>query len=59
LHAWPEFGFVAIDAFTCGVEADPGLICRDIAELIDTKECDIALMVRGPSDSQSMDVRNI
>lgn len=27
LHAWPEFGYVALDVFTCG-EADPQLIMQ-------------------------------
>lgn len=58
MHTWPEFGFVALDAFTCGPTADPGLICRDIAELLGAQECDITLLVRGPSDD-NMAVRTI
>lgn len=59
LHSWPEFAFVAVDAFTCGPSADPGLICRDIAELLCARECDITLLVRGPSENTNMLVRTL
>ncbi len=59
LHSWPEYAFVAVDAFTCGPSADPGLICKDIAELLGAQECDVTLLVRGPSDDTNMSVRTI
>ncbi len=27
IHTWPEFGYAAIDAFTCGEHTDPELAC--------------------------------
>ena len=31
LHTWPEHGYAALDAFTCG-DTDPVTICRGLAD---------------------------
>ena len=32
IHTWPEYGYAAIDVFTCGEECDPYLAFEYIAE---------------------------
>jgi len=31
IHTWPEYGYAAVDAFTCGEGADPERACLFIA----------------------------
>jgi len=31
IHTWPEHGFAAIDAFTCGTTTDPEVACSYLA----------------------------
>lgn len=32
IHTWPEYGYAAIDAFTCGESLDPTLAIQRLAE---------------------------
>lgn len=49
VHTWPEHCFVAVDAFTCGSHADPGLMCRDLCTLFGAcdDDCMPQLILRG------------
>lgn len=32
VHTWPEFGYAALDVFTCGERVDPWDVCEQIVE---------------------------
>lgn len=50
IHTWPENGFVSIDAFTCGTKMNPSLVCKIIAEKLNSKKIDIKEYKRGKKD---------
>ena len=33
IHTWPEFGYAAVDIFTCGQTVDPWLSCNYLKEI--------------------------
>lgn len=34
IHTWPEYGYAAIDAFTCGDDVSPYTICENITQML-------------------------
>ncbi|MHB8926295.1 MAG: adenosylmethionine decarboxylase [Bacillota bacterium] len=32
IHTWPEYGYAAVDVFTCGDRVDPWVACESINE---------------------------
>jgi len=32
VHTWPEYGYAAVDVFTCGDQVDPWIACDSISE---------------------------
>lgn len=34
IHTWPEYGYAAVDVFTCGDEVDPWAACRHLEEAL-------------------------
>lgn len=47
IHTWPEYKFVAVDAFTCGKEMNPEYVCKLIAKKLDAKIEKIETLYRG------------
>jgi len=47
IHTWPEYGFAAIDAFTCGESFDPTQVCRLIGEKLESQEINLSELKRG------------
>ncbi len=47
IHTWPEYNFVAIDAFTCGCHMNPNLVCKIIAQKFGSKNVEINEYKRG------------
>lgn len=47
IHTWPEYGYAAVDAFTCGETADPVRACRYIAEQMQAVRSDLRIVERG------------
>lgn len=47
IHTWPEFGFAAADAFTCGLKAQPEEICRYLVEAFQARHHTLVKLVRG------------
>jgi S-adenosylmethionine decarboxylase proenzyme len=37
IHTWPEYGYAAIDAFTCGKEMNPSVVIESIARSLSSK----------------------
>ena len=37
IHTWPEYGYAAVDIFTCGDEVAPEKACQVIVERLESK----------------------
>jgi S-adenosylmethionine decarboxylase len=46
IHTWPEHGFAAIDAFTCGSKTDPEVACTYLASCFDSRGHSISFIDR-------------
>ncbi|MEM1209066.1 MAG: adenosylmethionine decarboxylase [Planctomycetota bacterium] len=47
IHTWPEHGYAAVDAFTCGTTADPVRCCRYIGEALGATRVEVRTIARG------------
>jgi len=47
IHTWPEHNFVSIDAFTCGNNMKPSLVCHILADKFKSDKPDIKEYKRG------------
>lgn len=47
LHTWPEYGYAAVDVFTCGTEIDPWVAQRVIQEGLQAESSTAIEMKRG------------
>ncbi len=47
IHTWPEYGFAAVDIFTCGDEVDPWISYKIILEGLEAKHGSAIEMGRG------------
>ena len=47
IHTWPEYGYAAVDVFTCGDDVDPGKAARVITERLEAKNHSIIELRRG------------
>lgn len=47
IHTWPEYGYAAIDVFTCGETIDPWIATRALQEYLKAKEVTTVEMKRG------------
>jgi S-adenosylmethionine decarboxylase len=46
IHTWPERGYAAIDAFTCGSHTDPEKACNYLKQSFDSTEGSIRIFKR-------------
>lgn len=46
LHAWPEYGYCAIDLFTCSLEMDIHPLVQKLQDLFGSERCAIRLVGR-------------
>lgn len=46
LHAWPEYGYCAIDLFTCNLEMDIHPLVAELQTLFGSESCSIRLVDR-------------
>jgi S-adenosylmethionine decarboxylase proenzyme len=54
IHTWPEFGYAAVDIFTCGNKVDPWKAASFLQEALEAGEMQIRDFRRGlPSDGDS------
>ena len=49
VHTWPELGYVAADAFTCGDTAKPEKACQYFVEAFQAKRYLLRRVERGPA----------
>ena len=47
IHSWPEYGYAAVDFFTCGESINPELAAAYIKEKLSAASCDIKDLRRG------------
>ncbi len=47
IHTWPENGYVAVDAFTCGREMDPWTVYRELRAKIKPEKVKVMELRRG------------
>ena len=52
IHTWPEFGYAAVDIFTCGASFDPKLAAQLIVERLESKDSELRAVDRGVLDAQ-------
>jgi S-adenosylmethionine decarboxylase proenzyme len=47
IHTWPEYGYAAVDIFTCGTEMDPSAACSALIANFDAKTYKLVKSKRG------------
>lgn len=47
IHTWPEYGYAAIDIFTCGDSAKPELAVKPLVEKLESKNSSFIELKRG------------
>ena len=47
IHTWPEYGYAAVDVFTCGNDVDPEKAARWITEKVGAKHHSLIELRRG------------
>lgn len=47
IHTWPEYGYAAVDFFSCGDRVDPWKACRYMQEALDCRELNTREIPRG------------
>jgi S-adenosylmethionine decarboxylase len=55
IHTWPEYGYAAVDCFTCGSTVDPWKALEHLKEALNCKEVQVQNINRGiPSSSDEL-----
>lgn len=52
IHTWPEYGYAAVDLFTCGDEIDPYLGFALLKDALDAERSEVAEIYRGKFESK-------
>ncbi len=47
IHTWPEYGYAAVDVFTCGDRVDPWIACEFINEALGARHVSANEVKRG------------
>ncbi len=58
IHTWPEYGYAAVDVFTCGEEVDPWVCVREIVKALAPKSHTALEMRRGTLNLPSRDLKH-
>ena len=54
IHTWPEYGFAAVDLFTCGDDITPGTAMDYLKTQLNAEKISIIEMKRGVLDRQDL-----
>lgn len=52
IHTWPERGYAAVDAFTCGSHTDPETAVRMLSEALGAERATTTVHARGDADER-------
>jgi S-adenosylmethionine decarboxylase len=58
IHTWPEYGYSAVDIFTCGEEVDPWRAHHYLKEKLGAGSTSTVEMLRGRIDSHGEELRH-
>ena len=58
IHTWPEYGYSAVDIFTCGEEVDPWRACHYLKEELKAGSTSTVEISRGAIDSDGNGLRH-
>ncbi len=47
IHTWPEYGYIAVDIFTCGEYAEPEKACRYLVQAFQASNHTLLTLPRG------------
>ena len=47
IHTWPEYGYAAVDVFTCGDDVQPEIACKVVIERLEAKNHSLIELRRG------------
>jgi S-adenosylmethionine decarboxylase len=47
IHTWPEFGYAAVDVFTCGTAVNPEIAAKVLVERLESKNQSLMEVPRG------------
>lgn len=47
IHTWPEYGYAAVDVFTCGDQADPEQAARFLEQALGARSMTLTRLQRG------------
>jgi len=56
IHTWPEFGYAAVDVFTCGDRVDPWDACRYLVDKFEAADVEATEVKRGVFKQKSQKV---
>ncbi len=54
IHTWPEYGFAAVDVFTCGPEVDPRVCQQVLTKALKAKRSEYHEFMRGILDIKDL-----
>ena len=55
IHTWPEYGYAAVDFFTCGDSVDPHKAFEYVKASLESKDAHVVEMMRGiPSETDEI-----
>ena len=56
IHTWPEYGYAAVDLFTCGEQCDPKVSYEFLKRKFNSKDAKYSQLNRGLMDTASYDI---
>ena len=54
IHTWPEYGYAAVDLFTCGEQCDPKISYEFLKEKFNSRDAKYSQLNRGLMDMNTM-----
>ena len=54
IHTWPEYGYAAVDLFTCGEQCDPKVSYEFLKEKFNSRDAKYSQLNRGLMDTNTM-----
>ena len=54
IHTWPEYGYAAVDLFTCGEQCDPKISYKFLKEKFNSKDAKYTQLNRGLMSDNTM-----